>query len=196
MFYQKSRTLFATRSHTSNVARRAGAIGTVVVNGALGWFYARVVFGTRVNAFGVYARFVAGTIGVGATSRDHACYLRISGHSWWTFAHGLMVDTVALGRRAATASVRGARGHADAIHAHVLTGTVGLASTSGWKRKSETIFYNIITKKIGIVWITRNRFLDSRALFARFAFLFSRIILILSSLGSPYRKRIQLHYTH
>lgn len=141
MFNQNTRTFFATCSHISNVAWRARAIGTMVVNSAFSWFYARVVFGTRVNAFGVYTRFIAGTIGVRTTPCNYACYLRISGHSWRAFAHGLMVDTVTLSCRATTASIRSTRSYTNAIYADVLTGTIGLASTSSWKSKTETIFY-------------------------------------------------------
>jgi len=103
----------------------------VVVHRTLGWLHAWIISGARIDTFGVYARFVARTIRVRPTAGDHAGYLRVSGHTGRTFAHGLMVDAITFRRCAATATVRGAHSHADTVDAGVLTRTVRFASTTG-----------------------------------------------------------------
>lgn len=125
------RTLFTARSDISNVTRRTSAIRSVVINCTLGRFYARIIFRARVDTFSVYACPVARTICVGATTGDHTSYLSISRHSWRTFAHGLMVDSVTVSFRSTTATVCGAHGDTDPVDTNVLTRTIRFASASG-----------------------------------------------------------------
>jgi len=103
----------------------------VVVYCTLGWLHAWIISGARIDTFGVYARLVTWTIRVRPTASDHAGYLRVSGHSRWTFAHGLMVDAITFSSGATTATIRSADSHADTVDASVLTRAVGFASTTG-----------------------------------------------------------------
>lgn len=103
----------------------------MVVDSALGRFNARVISGTRVDTFGVYARLVCRAIRVGTAADHHAGHLRISRRAGRTLAYGLMADAVTFGRRAATATVARTRGNANAVDTSVLAGTIGFASTSG-----------------------------------------------------------------
>jgi len=131
------RTLFTSSSSVSDVTWWTSTISAVVVHRTLGWFDARIISGARIDTFGVYACLVAWTIRVWPTASYHAGYLRISGHSGWTFAHGLMVDAVTFRCRSATAAVRGAHGYANTVDACVLTRAVGFTSTTGWKHVND-----------------------------------------------------------
>lgn len=127
----KVHTLFASCCNISNVTWWTSAVCTVVINSTLSWFYARVVFGARIDTFSVYASFVTWTIRVGTTAGHYTSYLWISNPTWWTFTNGLMVDSIAFGIRTTTATVCCAHSNANAVDTSVLTRTIGFTSTPG-----------------------------------------------------------------
>ena len=133
-------TFCTSGSNVANVTWRTRALDNVIVNRALKLSAARIglawIFATTVDA-----SFVCRTIGIASTTEKRTRNSRITGVSWWTLAHGLMIDTVAFGVFGARRENRRTSGDTRVLDAGVSIAALPIRSTSGNCKKLELNFF-------------------------------------------------------